>query len=353
MPLDPRQTKLNAKEKTCETLARKYADLEDQISSARDADDKINLKNKQKQIEQEMNDVYREIENLRAQIDSGTPAQERQEHNLWESKICKIDYKKANEIFDRVLKRLEKSGGHVLFLLQESASMGGTWCIQELRDRLNRMPGEMTKPQEFSFSSYEHADAQRIVNLLAASYLKEDSPKVDDWQLDKQIIDQLIHEIAKSLFSGAILYIQINIKCPLEDDNLFLHWFIQDFWSSLTCCIPETKRNRLIAVISVDEAIPDSCLPANAFSTKERVNARSSFKLSLNKWTEQDISNWLIDCSGLDRPPMNLSEEAMQRIAVSIHRKSKGQPATVYNCLKEELENIKLAHLNQCSNRVG
>lgn len=232
--------------------------------------------------------------------------------------------------------------------------MGGTWCIQELRDRLGQMRGEMTEPREISFSSYEHAEAQKIINLLAKHYLKEDSPQVDGSESKTTTTtEKLIQSIEKSLFLGAILYIQVNIKCPLETDNLFLHWFIQDFWCALTCYIPATKRNRLIAVISVDETIPDVCLPKNAFSAKGRVETRSSLKLPLSKWKEQDISNWLIDCSGLDRPPISLSEEAMRRIAASIHRKSKGQPVTVYNCLKEELENIKREHLNQCNQRVG
>jgi hypothetical protein len=345
---DPRQIQLQAKEKTYESLTQKYMGIETQISNTRDADDKIALKDKQAQIEQEMNSVYEEIQQLKAQLEQGSASQERKEYNLWESRICKIDYKKANETFNKVLKKLEDSGGHVLFLIQKSASMGGTWCIQELRERLSNMRGEMTEPREFSFSSYERADTQKIMNLLAAFYLKEDF-----LGQKKQITTKnLIQEIEKSLFSGAILYFQVNIKCSLEEDNLFLHWFIQDFWCSLTESISPTKRNRLVAVISVDESIPPSCLPSNAFSTKGP-DSRRVLELPLKKWTEAEISNWLIDCSSLDRPPMNLPEEAMLKIAASIYRKSKGQPTTVYNCLKEELEHIKAEQLKQHRRRVG
>lgn len=349
MPLDPKQIQLQAKEKTYASLAKKYMALEIQISNTRDADEKIGLQDKQAQIEQEMNSVYEEIQELKAELEQGSAIQERKEYNVWESRICKIDYKKANEILDKALKKLEGSGGHVLFLIQKSASMGGTWCIQELRERLNNMRGEMTEPREFSFSSYERADTQKIMNLLAAYYLKEDA-----LEQKKQITtNSLIQGIEKSLFSGAILYLQINIKCSLEEDNLFLHWFIQDFWHSLTASIAPTKRNRLIAVVSVDESIPSSCLPSNAFSTKGRADSRRILELPLKKWTEVEISNWLIDCSGLDRPPINLPEEAMLKIAASIYRKSKGQPTTVYNCLKEELEHIKAEQLSQHPMRAG
>lgn len=349
MPPDPKQVRLQAKEKTYENLTQKYVELEDQISRTRDADDKIDLQSKQSRIEQEMNAVYEEIEDLKAQFEQGSAAQERKDHNLWESRICKIDYKKANETFDKVLRKLEDAGGHVLFLIQRSASMGGTWCIQELRERLNRMRGEMIEPREFSFSSYERADAQKIINLLATYYLKEDASE----QKQQITLHKLIQGIEKSLFSGAILYVQVNIKCSLEEDNTFLHWFIQDFWYALTASVSPSKRNRLIAVVSVDESIPGSCLPLNAFDTKVRVDNRRVLELALKKWTELEISNWLIDCSELDRPPINLPAEAMLKIASSIYRKSKGQPNTVYNCLKEELEHIKTEHLKQHQRRVG
>lgn len=349
MPPDPSQVQLQAKEKTYASLTKKYMGLEIQISNTRDADDNITLKDKQAQVLQEMKTIHEEIEELKAQLEQGSASQERKEYTLWESRICKIDYKKANEAFDKVLKKLEDAGGHVLFLLQKSASMGGTWCVQELRERLNSMRGEMTEPREFSFSSYERADAQKIMNQLAEYYLKKDA-----LEQKKQITTQsLIQGIEKSLFSGAILYFQVNIKCSLEEDNLFLHWFIQDFWSPLTASISPTKRNRLIAVVSADESIPPSCLPSHAFITKGRADSRRVLELPLKKWTEAEISNWLIDCSGLDRPPINLPEEAMLKIAASIYRKSKGQPTTVYNCLKEELEHIKAEQLKQHRRRVG
>lgn len=62
-----KQMQLQAKEKTYAKLTQKYMELEDQISSTRDADDKIDLKHKQARIEREMQEVEQEMQRLQAE----------------------------------------------------------------------------------------------------------------------------------------------------------------------------------------------------------------------------------------------------------------------------------------------
>jgi len=94
----------------------------------------------------------------------------------------------------------------------------------------------------------------------------------------------------------------------------------------------------MIAVIAVDGIIPRPCLTEEFWHQKGRIDSRKVLEIPLEVWKKDDISKWLLDCSGSSCPPTNLTLDQIERMASSIYSSSsKGQPVIIYSQLKEQL----------------
>jgi hypothetical protein len=206
--------------------------------------------------------------------------------------------------------------------------MGGVLCIKHIEAYLQQI-GTLID-YKFGFPPGEENDPLGFLNKLAVKY---NVPPEN--QASSAYIEKIIQAIATSLRPGNILFLQVTIY-DLDAQDAFIEWIVQHFWHRLIdqmVALRQTyPRIRVIGVIAVEVEVPKFCLATSLCCKKNNFDGRKILALHLEKWTEEEIADWLINFSGLDLPPVQI-----QRAAKAIYKVSKGQPRSVEAELKEFL----------------
>ncbi|MFB2934941.1 hypothetical protein ACE1B6_06650 [Aerosakkonemataceae cyanobacterium BLCC-F154] len=327
---------IEPKEKRLQLLYNQFYALYAQLNTERNNAHKISIEEDIKQKEAEINNLKAEIKRLR-ELEIGSDRLYRNYCNTWEEKIPKIDFSKANAIVDHIFKKIKNQEGAALFVLQNSRSMGGDWCITNIKSQLQNI-GILYSPGKYEFLAHQQANQIDFLNFLAQKFKYEPYTGAPS-----RFIDELIEKICSSLCSGNILFIQVDIY-SLDSQNQFLSWFLKEFWCPLVRQLPEISQQhrlvRFVAVLSVGDLIEKDCLPDVLYCKKTKFDREKFLELPLQKWEQKHIEDWLFSFSELTSPPIRCTSTQIEEMARRIHKVTKGEPNQVYNQLMDQMTKL-------------
>ena len=315
-------------------LYEKYNSAYAQLGQTLNYTDKVSLNKTIESLENEIQQVQDKIKKLQSCL---FQADNREFYKScsknWEDKFPKIDFHQTNRIFKATLGKFKNKEGAALFLLQNSRSMGGDWCIKNIKYQLQDM-GNWYSPCEFEFLPCQKADPIDFLNYLAEKFSAQSCDEITTYT------NKIINKICDSLRSGNILFIQIDI-CDFTSQDTFLDWFVQQFWCKLLEKLPEITQKypliRFVAVLSVCGSMPQDFLLSDLCCKSNKFDSKKILDLPLKRWTEEEINNWLFNFSGLTATNIGVTTEEIKRMAYNIHQATKGTPDAVYNQLMKAM----------------
>jgi hypothetical protein len=326
------QSILSVKQKYREFLLKQYAAAYNQRSSTLDQSQHPIIDGTIQRLQNEIEMIESEIKILQdnfSNIDVGIKSKVyRGSFDSWEDNLHRIDFSKATKSLNTVCQRIEDKEGAALFLLKNSTAMGGKWCVKKIVNHLQNI-GNWYPPIEFSFSPrpvINHTDfLYDIANKFGVQI---------DQSNEQQIINELIDKIYLALMGGGnIFMIQVDIPC-LDAKSTFLDWFVNHFWNPLIQHMPRISQQsplvKIFAVITVRGTVAKQCLPEILICKNPSFTGDKILEISLQKWTEKDICQWLISFSGLMLPAVGMTRSDIESMAQSIHQVTGGQPLHVY-----------------------
>lgn len=285
-------------------------------------------------LEQEIEVKDRELKEYEART---SPMVQHRMHTHWDDHLPHIDFRTANQWFERVLNEFSEEGGAAAFLLQNSNTMGGHWLIKRMRASLSTQID--FKPFPVVFESYEHLNHVDFLKKLGESL----GIRIQDDDLNMYSL-HIIERICQSLQSGSVVFIEIELWQNLAQREDFISWFLQDFWKKLLYSWHMASRQlpfiKLIAVIIANTPVPANCFP-HLRCTCDQFRSEKLLELPLDRWIEQDIRTWLYTHSKLTSPAYGLSRVQIDAMARNIYETSdNGLPSSVHRALLRALENV-------------
>jgi hypothetical protein len=248
-----------------------------------------------------------------------------------------IDFEKALETFQKIQSQFNKDGDVALFFMEERLIKQGDLCLQRLRDDLTPNTSDFYR-KHFRHCPviYTSGDLEGVMQGIANFFeIKE-----------KEVtIDLLIQKIGDSLQNNSVLFIEIN--CDITESSEIeplIPWFINNFWQPLRTKITELIKDydgiKVVAIIISDillnpqlstEKLSRYCCDDfhNCFDRDKLI------QIPLENWTEEDISNWLIDYvnPSLKKPERNF-------IAHKIYIQTQGLPTAFYVALQQQWDTL-------------
>lgn len=318
------KAKIKALEGRLAILLEEHAAVNAQISTTLDASQKVKLKEKLKDIEQESAEVESELQEAQTKfkLQNGGAGNL---HISWQENLPRIDYKKARAIAQSIFTLLEDREGGVLFLLQNSNPMGGDWCLQAIRNMLDKSNGKFRRvPVEF-LPGDSH-DEQQLISKLKERF-----------NADMETTVGIIETLCKSLKSGNTIFIEIIITDSNALEEKLLPWFIEQFWcplvDKLSSIAPLARRAKCVTTIVAPSALSADAIESFLCCAIGEFDQKKILELPLEKWTESDIEGWLIDYSGL-----SLDSGKYKTLASYIYSTSDcGLPSSAHSILMKTL----------------
>lgn len=312
-------------------LLKKYQAAYAQMSRTLSETEKVDLVEEIKQLESLIQATQKEINELRAPQRS-TSENYRQVSRTWEEELHKINYSKVESALNTVFKPLKRREGSALFFIRKSQDMGGKWCVQKIKHHIQSDLGSGLVPRSIGFSSFQNADAVGVLSRLAERYTIDIPVEPNNL---KGCTQAIIKRILDSLESGQIFLLEIQLY-RLQPHDSFLKWFVNDFWMPLVSQLPaisSQKRNiRLMAVLTVQGGtVSKGCLSSDLCCNKRNFNGSKIFELTLQRWTEPEICDWLFDFSGLTTQVERLNDAQIEQMAENIYHVTGGIPNKIYH----------------------
>lgn len=289
----------------------------------------------------ELYDKIDEIDNQIYKIETSTPKlpsnnkednPKNQQELKFDECLCKIDFKQAMKIFNKIQEQFDDDGDVALFFLEEYLIKRGDLFLIRLRD--------IIKPEQYrsQFShwqfEYKFSDFKSLINRIA----EKNGIKKQDIN-----IKVLIDTIGNSLQNDSILFIEIY--CDIDDESEiknFISRFIQDFWQPLrqkiTQVTEEFEGIKVITIVKCDQSEISLSESLSCYFNDQ--NEYDCFvrdklvKIPLESWTQNDIYEWL----RVINPSLKKSER--KDIASKIYRGTKGFPNTIYYGLQQKWQNL-------------
>lgn len=337
MIMDVNQILIQSKETHLQGLVKKYQAAYAQKNKTNSDVDQVSLDETIHQLEAEMQTVQAEIAQLRKNQQSSAQNY-RQATRAWQDDLHKINYAKVTSLLNTVFSQLQRQEGSALFVMRNSRSMGGEWCMRKVKQQISSELGTLVAPCNISFAPHQTAKPVAFLNSLAERFPID--PVATPTNLTSAI-DRMIDRIFQSLVSGNILLMEINLHA-LNPQNNFLEWFVNTFWLALVSRLSSISRQkrkiRLLAIVSVRGSIPRDCLPTTLCCKKTNFSGSKILELPLQKWTKDEICNWLFDFSGLTQQTDQLTDDDIAQIAQTIHDSTDGVPKDVYDELMETMQ---------------
>lgn len=330
------QAQIQAKENDWRLLLERYKAVNAQKLKTLNDADRVPLNEDIRQLEEDIKKVQLEITEMRK-------TQQSSEHNLrqathaWQENLHKINYAKVTSTLNTVFGKLKRQEGSALFVLRNSRSMGGEWCMRKVKQQISSELGTLVAPCNISFAPHQTAGDVAFLNSLSERFPID--PVATPTNLTSAI-ERMVDRIFQSLVSGNILLMEINLYA-LNPQNSFLEWFVNTFWLALVSRLSSVSRKkrkiRLLAIVSVRGSIPRACLPTTLCCKKTNFSGSKILELPLQKWTKDEICNWLFDFSGLTQQTDQLTDDDIAQIAQTIHDSTDGEPKAVYDELMETM----------------
>lgn len=300
------------------------------------ASDKVIIGKKIQQLESKIKILQEEIDDLR-RPQRAENIRHREAFRDWEDDLHKINFSRVESTLKPILNNLKRQEGSALFILSKSRSMGGKWCVRKIKYRIQEDLGVLGKPCEVGFSSSQTVEPRTFLNSLAGEIGLD--PQVNQANIHGYV-QAIIEHILDSLISGQIFLMEVSIY-TLNQRDAFLKWFVNEFWMPMVSRLPavssQKRRIRLMAILSVQNSIPKACLPSTICCKKKDFDGGKLLELPLQKWTENEIHDWLFDFSGLTAQSEPLTNDAIAQMAQNIHQLTHGVPNDVYHELMDAM----------------
>lgn len=302
--------------------ARMAALLEEQRLAAQQPDRSGGIKagSQAAEVWEEIQQVDKELSLLQAATVEGRRRADWREH------LPKINFKEAVEITQELILGCDSRCG-ALFLLPNSLSMGGEWCVARIRDMLGDWTQDFKHyPIEFTYRS--QLDEESILSHIA-HYLDVE-PRPDD--LD-EYSRSIIRKICGSVQSGSIVFIELRGWELFYHMPDILRWFVDSFWVPLVRELPaialESARVKFVVMVVSD--LPVGELPPAYTCGRHEFDNEKVLELPLQKWSRDEIKEWLQYFSGW-------KAQDIEELAGTIYASSsRGLPALVYKALDKHL----------------
>ncbi|NEQ85091.1 MAG: hypothetical protein F6K26_34655 [Moorea sp. SIO2I5] len=251
--------------------------------------------------------------------------------------LSKINFRKQRKIVNFIIENcLGKQGGLALFLMQDTSSMRGDLCVAEIKYNLSRKSyGKLKYCPIDPLLRPDISDERSLLNAIA-DYFKPIEPHSND----QQYIENILKKIGNSVQGGSIVFFDFsNWDSLTENDDRLLSWFIDSFWNLL-----KQKHHQEISkdyswvnfllFCSLSSTITKSYQNLSYCCSNKDFDSLKIIKLSLSKWKENDIDDWLQQVYGLRKVKS-------QEIAKKIYKLSnRGIPSTVCSKLEQYLSKL-------------
>ena len=303
--------------------ARMAALLEEQELTPRQPDQLGGLKagSRAEDIWEEIRQVDKELSLLQGAV--GAHVQRRSD---WRAHLHKINFKEAVDITQELILNCDSRCG-ALFLLPNSLSMGGEWCVTRIRDMLEEWTLDL-KHYQIEFTYRSQLDEKGLLDQIAR-YLNVEPLLGDPDEYSRSIIKK----ICGAVQSGSIVFIELRgweLFCHAPD---MLKWFVNSFWVPLVRELPAIAREhaRVKFVVMIVSDLPSEDVPPTHSCTRNEFNIEKVLQLPLQSWSLDEIKEWLEYFSGWKA--QNIEELAGTIYAAS----SIGLPPLVYKALDRHL----------------
>ena len=314
-------------------LLQQYAATSSQQTTTLNDADQPKLQVRLDKLEQEVQKIEEKIRKLRAV--SGEDHHSRRNYSqVWEDKLPQLNFKKSKKIVQDIFTTYFESQKEeqALFLLQRSHTMRGDLCIKHIKALLQEM-GDWYPPFEYSFLRHQLPNTVEFLKALAYRFQIETGAD-STHQYTTQVLDKL----CSSLTGGNVFLLFVELT--FEEQNDFLEWFVNSFWHELVSRISIRRDDhpfiKVVGVIAVRNVIPKPTLSSGLCCTKQQFNGKKVLELPLQKWSNQEIYEWLWKHSKLSG--MGYEQSQMQQMAKAIYQDSdQGEPCKAYDQLMEAL----------------
>jgi len=331
---------LQIKRRRLHQLEKEYAAAATQWEGTLEERQRVILKAQMDHLEHQIQELAQEIDRL------GTPSQSKNDRRShWEEYLPEIDFGEIVRLVAPILGQITTDpGGAALFLLQNAHTMEGGLCIERMRRLLVDKTADF-KPYPIGLTPADQLDAWTFLRLLG-EHVGCAPPAVDheterDAQGVRTYAETIKETILRSLRCGSVVFVDLRTWDCLSLAG-FLPWFLKDFWRPLVQHLPAVIEQHgmvtLVCAIVAHPPIPADCLTADLCCTEETFDSEKILDLPLRPWTIGEIKLWLLRFSELTAPPIGLDPAAIERMARSIHRASKGKPDSIRYALLRELE---------------
>jgi hypothetical protein len=300
-------------EKRLETLFQDYEAVHQQMGQTISNVDENRLARQAEGInrridatEAELNALEREY---RRELQGASQQDRNRSHLDLQEKLPMIDFKALELALETILKGSRDGYAAILFLLQKSTMMGGKWGGARLREILRKNASDFKHwPVEFQPGS--RSDETEILHGLAAYLNIEVSSSLQDYS------QAVIQRICGSIQGGSVVFIEFRKWDYLSPQPRVVGWFLR-FWQDMVQALARVAqtfpRVKVVVVIFVDGRLPAECLAIEQCCTVETFEKGKVLEILLDKWTREEIQEWLEAYSGLTRVQIDLMADKIYR----------------------------------------
>lgn len=306
-----------------EELTKVEADLDESPTQ----DIELKLSRKAERLSKEIQNLYDQLSEL-DKNSSNTNVR----HLSLEKSFQKIDNEHSKKIAKSVNIELGDNSGAILLFLQRCTKQKGIYCLEEVKDIMisDRKIGDDIigdfRPYPIDLGSAISEFNENEFSKRLASHFSQES---------EVPLCNSIKTLCSSLKGGSTIFIKIENWDNVSEKEIFLKWFIENFWQTLICELEPifqeySKIRFIVALVAKSQIFPD-CSLSDYFCINNPFDYRKIIELPLPDWTVEDIKNWLINFKGL-------SNVASLQLANQIYNESEGTPLAVCSILENKFK---------------
>ncbi len=301
--------------------------------------DELGRQHLQRKIDHLVEEINRLEEKLYSLPSKSTIQGSKEQIQQWNLHFPKINFKEVIKIINLLNDSFtEKRHGAALFLLQHTKLMAGNLCIERIKNDLAGTTGDF-QHYAIAFSSCDRMDEitmlRKLDEHINPMQQKNKNEVVEQIQIE-EYNTAVVERLIGSLHTGSVRLLELKAWNISEDTN-FLHWFVHEFWASITSSLltlSDYPDIRIFAIINVKTDVSRNWLNMDFYCKLENYDAKKIIELPLEHWTEDEIYRWLVRYSSV-----GLSNQALKMITKNIFKASnKGIPHLAYDAMKEILQ---------------
>ena len=327
----PTELKKNELKKRYELLMQQYKNACHQLRTTNNAADRPLLQAQVDSLEEQMGEVYKEWE----QLERLHPDTTRQRQQHWEDALVEIDFRKAWSEFEEVYRNHVnlREGGAALLLAPDFRTMCADLFVRELYKRLReKLPNNTVRHVPLGIIDVSQLMPDRFLRRLGSEFgVSIDGTDVCDAVKVRTVTDKMCDALKR----GDMLFVEVKIYADFYQNESFLGWLLDVFWHSLRASLDKATQEertylKCLLVFAVDQELPSSFPLEKRYCQLSKFDPRhpSLARVPLEKWSRDEVEEWLLYRSGLELP--NRDDTAREIYAASRN----GEP----RCVKEALQ---------------